>query len=188
MDRYLNEQLSRLQTDHIDFYFIHGLVRPFWEKLYPLRVTEFLDDALADGRIKYAGFSFHDDIGLFREFVHAYDWTFCQIQYNFMDERYQAGTEGLEYAAENGLGIVVMEPLRGGMLTKEIPAISDRWKRDPVKRSLLNGLCDGFGAIPKSQLSFLACQNMSRSCRTLPMLIKDFQTRYLRRNLPLCGG
>jgi uncharacterized protein len=136
MDRYLNEQLSRLQTDHIDFYLIHGLMRPFWEKLRPLQVDEFLDNAISDGRIRYAGFSFHDDMEVFKEIVDAYDWTFCQIQYNFMDEQYQAGTEGLRYAAEKGLGIVVMEPLRGGMLTKEIPSINDLWKKAPAERSL----------------------------------------------------
>lgn len=136
MDRYLDEQLKRLQTDHIDFYLVHGLMKPFWETLRRLDVLDFLDDALADGRIRYAGFSFHDELALFKDIVDSYDWTFCQIQYNFMDELNQAGTEGLRYAAERGLGIVVMEPLRGGMLTKDIPSINRIWRKAPIQRSL----------------------------------------------------
>jgi len=136
MDRYLDEQLKRLQTDHIDFYLVHGLMKPFWENLSTLGVTDFLDSAIADGRIKYAGFSFHDELALFKEIVDAYDWTFCQIQYNFMDEQHQAGTEGLRYAADHGLGIVIMEPLRGGMLTRDISSINNIWKKAPVRRSL----------------------------------------------------
>ena len=136
MDHYLDEQLKRLQTDHIDFYLVHGLMKPFWENLWSLGITDFLDDAIADGRIKYAGFSFHDELALFKEIVDAYHWTFCLIQYNFTDEQNQAGTEGLRYAADRGLGIVVMEPLRGGMLTKEIPAINKIWEKAPVRRSL----------------------------------------------------
>ena len=135
MDRYLDEQLKRLQTDHIDFYLVHGLQKPFWENLRSLGVTDFLDDAIADGKIKCAGFSFHDELALFKEIVDAYDWTFCQIQYNFMDEQNQAGTEGLRYAADRGLGIVIMEPLRGGMLTKDIPSINAIWEKAPVRGS-----------------------------------------------------
>ena len=135
MDRYLDEQLDRLQTDRIDFYLVHGLNRPFWDNLSSLGITEFLDDAIAGGKIRYAGFSFHDELPLFREIVDAYDWTFAQIQYNFMDEENQAGTGGLRYAAEKGLDVMVMEPIRGGMLATDVPEIRKIWDRAEVRRS-----------------------------------------------------
>ncbi|MGB8891552.1 MAG: aldo/keto reductase [Methanoregula sp.] len=128
MDKYLDEQLERLMTDHIDFYLVHGLNDMFWGNLSTLKVTEFFDDAIADGRIRYAGFSFHDKLALFKEIVDSYDWTFTQIQYNFMDEEYQAGTKGLLYAAKKGLGIVVMEPIRGGLLARDLKGISKIWQ------------------------------------------------------------
>jgi hypothetical protein len=135
MDRYLAEQLARLRTDHIDFYLVHGLNQPFWENLSELGVTDFLDNALADGRIRHAGFSFHDNVTLFKEIVDAFDWTFAQIQYNFMDENYQAGTEGLEYAAKKGLGIVVMEPIRGGLLARDLAGVKEIWQKAKVQHS-----------------------------------------------------
>ena len=136
MDRYLNEQLERLQTDHIDFYLIHALNRERWEKMQRLGMADFLEKALKDEKITYAGFSFHADRENFKEIVDGYDWSFCQIQYNYLDEDFQAGREGLEYAAKKGLGIVIMEPLKGGKITQDVPkTIMDIWDQSPVKRS-----------------------------------------------------
>jgi predicted aldo/keto reductase-like oxidoreductase len=136
MDRIPNAQLERLRTDHIDYYLVHGLVGTLWDKMEKLDVLDFLDRAIEDGRIVNAGFSFHGSLDDFKRIVDAYPWIFCQIQYNFLDEKNQAGTEGLEYAASKGLGIIIMEPLRGGKLTDPIPsAVQDIWDEASVKRS-----------------------------------------------------
>jgi predicted aldo/keto reductase-like oxidoreductase len=130
MDRFLNLQLERLNTSHIDYYLVHGLSGGVWDRMAALGVLEFLDQAKADGRIVNAGFSFHGELQDFKRIVDAGPWVFCQIQYNFLDEEYQAGTEGLGYAASKGLGVVVMQPLRGGTLgfSTPPPAVADIWK------------------------------------------------------------
>jgi predicted aldo/keto reductase-like oxidoreductase len=136
MDRYLDGQLERLGTDHIDCYLLHSLNTPMWENLESLGVLEFLDAAIADGRIRYAGFSFHDELPVFKRIVDAHDWTFCQIQYNFLDTEYQAGARGLRYAAARGLGVIVMEPLKGGRLAGHVPAeVAAAWGSAAVDRT-----------------------------------------------------
>lgn len=136
MDTYLNEQLDRLATETIDFYLLHGLKRDRWENLQNLGFAEFLERAKRDGRIRYAGFSFHADRENFKEIVDGYDWTFCQIQYNYLDENFQAGREGLEYAAQRGLGIIIMEPLKGGKIAGNVPeAVLKIWDEAEIKRT-----------------------------------------------------
>jgi hypothetical protein len=135
-DRFLDEQLRRLETESVDFYLLHGLNRVQWPKLYDLGVLDWAEGAMKDGRIGHLGFSFHDDLDTFQKIVKAYNWAFCQIQYNFMDVEFQAGREGLRYAAERGLAVIVMEPLRGGSLTRPAPReVAKLWDSAPTKRS-----------------------------------------------------
>lgn len=136
MDRILGEQLERLRTDHIDYYLVHALNGKSWAKMRDLGVLDFLERAKADGRIVNAGFSFHGALPDFKRIVDDRAWEFCQIQYNYLDERMQAGTAGLEYAAARGLGIVVMEGLRGGMLGRKPPkAVQAVWDESASERS-----------------------------------------------------
>ena len=134
-DKYLNEQLTRLQSEHIDFYLLHALNKKSWHKLRDLGVLDWAERAIADGRFHYLGFSFHDDYEVFKEIVDAYDWTFCQIQYNYMDVETQAGTKGLQYAASKGMAVVIMEPLLGGRLVNPPQPIQALWDGAPTKRS-----------------------------------------------------
>ncbi len=136
MDLILNAQLDRLKTDHIDYYLIHALETKSWKKMKELGVCKFLDKAKADGRIVNAGFSFHGDKETFKAIVDFYDWVFCQIQYNFLDEQNQAGTEGLKYAALKNLGVIIMEPLRGGNLARKVPSdVQAIWDEADIKRT-----------------------------------------------------
>jgi predicted aldo/keto reductase-like oxidoreductase len=136
-DRLLNEQLERLQTEHIDFYLLHALNEKSWATMRELNILDAAEKALAAGRIHYLGFSFHDEYEVFEQIVDGYDgWTFCQIQYNYMDEDEQAGTRGLRYAHDKGLAVVVMEPLRGGQLTlNPPPPIVELWDSAPRQRT-----------------------------------------------------
>lgn len=135
-DRFLDEQLHRLETESVDFYLLHGLNRVQWPKLHDLGVLDWAEGAMKDGRIGHLGFSFHDDLDTFQKIVRTYDWGFCQIQYNFMDVEFQAGREGLRYAAARGLAVIVMEPLRGGSLTRPAPReVAELWDSAPTKRS-----------------------------------------------------
>lgn len=121
MDKYLDIQLERLDTDHIDFYLLHALNRRYWDNYQALGVFDFIEKAKASGKIRNIGFSFHDSYDVFEEIIQAYDWDFCQIQFNYFDEEYQAGLKGLKLAGKRGIGVIVMEPLRGGRLAQVGP-------------------------------------------------------------------
>lgn len=134
MDKYLDEQLDRLQIETIDFYLLHTLNKNLWEKLKKLGVREFLDSAIEDGRIKHSGFSYHDKLENFNGIIDDYNFSFCQIQFNYLDEDYQAGLDGLNYASKKGLGIVIMEPLRGGKLVENLPnEVRDAFNKSNIK-------------------------------------------------------
>ncbi len=121
-DHYFSIQMERLQTDRIDFYLLHALNQGYWDKYLNYKIFDWAEQKLADGKIGHLGFSFHDDYEVFERILNDYDhWDFCQIQYNYMDINYQAGERGLKLAAGRGLGVVVMEPLKGGRLAIEVP-------------------------------------------------------------------
>lgn len=128
-DKFLGEQLKKLQTDKIDFYLLHGLRKERWPKVRDLGVLKWAERKIEEGKIGYIGFSFHDEFPLFKEIVDSNDWTFCQIHYNYMEREFQAGVKGLKYAAEKGLAVVIMEPISGGRLAINPPeGIRELWK------------------------------------------------------------
>ncbi len=136
MQRMLDASLEKLQTDHIDYYLLHGLEANFWKKLQDFGAVKFLEKAKTEGKIVNMSFSFHGGLGTFKEIINAADWVMCQIQYNMLDEKLQAGTEGLKYAASKNLAVIVMEPLKGGNLVANLPkAINDIYDNAPIKRS-----------------------------------------------------
>ena len=123
IDKFFQTSLERLGMDYIDYYLVHSLSNfAAWERIKKLGVVEYLEKAKADGKIGHIGFSWHGNLHDFRKVIDDYNWEFCQIQYNYLDENFQAGTEGMKYAASKGIGIIVMEPLRGGTLAGKLPA------------------------------------------------------------------
>ncbi len=120
-ERFLDEQLRRLDTGVIDFYLLHGLGTERWETVTRLGGLRMLDRARRDGRIQHAGFSFHGSPDSFAEIVAGYDWEFCQIQFNLLDTEFQAGLAGMRLADSRGVGVIAMEPLRGGTLAARQP-------------------------------------------------------------------
>jgi len=135
-DTLLNESLKRLKTKYTDFYLLHGLGKDSWEKVKKFKLLDKLDNAKKEKKIIYRAFSFHDDLKLFKEIIDSYSWDMCQIQLNFMGEYYQAGIEGLKYAASKNIGVVIMEPLLGGLLGENVPPdIVEKWDNSGIKRT-----------------------------------------------------
>lgn len=122
MDKYFSEQLRRLRTDYIDYYLMHMLTdTDTWNKLISIGILDWLKEQKERGAIRQIGFSYHGNSDMFCKLIDAYDWDFCQIQYNYLDEHSQAGKKGLQYAASKGIPVIIMEPLRGGRLVNQLP-------------------------------------------------------------------
>ncbi len=122
LDKYFDEELKRLRTDYIDYYLMHHLTDvAMWEKLKAVGIEEWIDEKKKSGVIRNIGFSYHGNTDNFLKILNDYDWDFCQIQYNYLDEDTQAGVDGLKAAADKGIPVVIMEPLRGGKLVNMLP-------------------------------------------------------------------
>lgn len=136
-EKIFSEELKRLKTDYVDYYLMHMLADiDTWERMKTLGIIEWLEEKKTSGAIRQIGFSYHGNSEMFCKLVDAYDWDFCQIQYNYMDEHSQAGRRGLNYAHEKGLPVVIMEPLRGGKLVNRLPEEAKRiFAEYPVKHT-----------------------------------------------------
>jgi predicted aldo/keto reductase-like oxidoreductase len=139
-DALLEEQLRKLKTDYLDFYLLHALFTERWEGVRRLDVLGWLERKKGQGKIRRFGFSFHDNFDVLKGIIDGYGaWEMCQIQYNYMDEDFQAGTKGLRFAADKSIPVAVMEPLRGGLLASPPPRIKSIFERaglDPVETAL----------------------------------------------------
>ena len=137
VEKTFQEELRRLQTDYIDYYLMHMLTdTDTWEKLKHMGILDWIAAKMESGAIRNIGFSYHGHTEMFQQLVDAYDWDFCQIQYNYMDEHSQAGREGLTYAAGKGLPVIIMEPLRGGRLVNLLPKEAKKlFETDPFART-----------------------------------------------------
>lgn len=128
-DRILEEQLTKLQTSYVDFYLLHALSRERWEHIKEMNLLPHLKSVLDSGKVRRIGFSFHDDYEVFEEILNAYDWDFCQIQFNYMDTEIQAGIRGYELAKSRNIPMTIMEPVKGGMLANVPDEIQAEFRR-----------------------------------------------------------
>lgn len=137
MEKYFNEQLKRLQTDYIDYYLMHMLTDvQTWDKLKEMGILDWLEGKKKSGAIRQVGFSYHGNSDMFCQLIDAYDWDFCQIQYNYLDEHSQAGRRGLLHANAKGLPVIIMEPLRGGRLVNRLPEDAlEIFRKYPIKHT-----------------------------------------------------
>ena len=137
-DKFLNKQLEKLQTDYVDIYLFHGLNKQTFQLVKKYELIENMEDAKASGKIRHIGFSFHDSYDVFKEIIDYYNWDMAQIQWNYVDHNTQATTKGLEYAADKGIAVVVMEPIKGGKLANPTKEIEEIIENAPIKRSAAN--------------------------------------------------
>ena len=206
-DRILNEQLTKLNTDQIDFYLLHALNKDSWKKVIEFDLIGKMKKARDSGKICFIVFSFHDTIDLFKEIVDACDeWDFCQIQLNYLDVFYQAGLEGLKYAQDKGLGVVIMEPLRGGFLAnvpQEIRKIFKEGERPGFHKTPVEWAFDFLWDLPevgvvlsgmstleqtKENVSYAACSAPGMLSEAEHQILEKAHQQFLHYNAVPCTG
>lgn len=191
-DRILGEQLKRLQTDQIDFYLLHALNRDSWKKVLRFDLLRKMQEAREAGKVCYLGFSFHDTFDLFKEIIDAFEeWDFCQIQLNYTDVYYQAGLKGMKYAGERGIGIVIMEPLRGGFLAnvpREVSEVFSEGERCGFRRTPAEWAFDFLWDLPEVGvvLSGMStpeqvAENISYAERSAPGMLSEAEHQILKK-------
>ncbi|MHA1191342.1 MAG: aldo/keto reductase [Promethearchaeota archaeon] len=167
VDKFLSEQIERLQTTP-DIYLFHGLNKGRLEKIKELDLIKKMEEARANGLIKYIGFSFHDSIDVFKEIIDFYEWDCCQIQLNYTDVNYQAGLEGLKYASKKGIAVIIMEPLRGGKLTIpekkliDVPEIKNVLDNAEIKRSMADWALQYLWNMPEVSVVLSGMSNLQQ--------------------------
>jgi len=167
-------QLERLGVDCIDMYLVHNINRGIWKRCKKFNVMDFLTEMKSQGKIKHIGFSFHDSYEFFEEMLDEYPWEFCQIQLNYMDINHQAGIKGLHLAAQKGLGVIIMEPLKGGRLTDKIPpAIQKIWDEAEVKRSPAEWAFKWLAAQPEVTLMLSGMSSIKQLNENIEIVSKE---------------
>ena len=162
VDRIFNEQLSRLQTDYIDFYLLHALEKKRFDKMVELGVVKRLEELKAEGKIKYLGFSFHDDYETFERIISYREWDFCQIQLNYMDTEIQAGLKGYRLAEEKGIPMVIMEPVKGGSLAAFAEDITGMFRELKPEASVASFALRWVGTLPNIKVILSGMSTMEQ--------------------------
>ncbi len=174
MKQIFDKQLERLDTDCIDMYLVHNVGVPIWKRCKKFNLMPFLEEMKAQGKIKHIGFSFHDKLEFFKEMLDEYDWEFCQIQLNYMDKNHQAGLEGLKYAAEKGMDVIIMEPLKGGRITDAIPpTVQALWDGFETKRSPAEWAFKWLANMPEVKLMLSGMSNKEQLMENIKILSAD---------------
>ena len=156
------EQMERLHKDYVDFYLLHALDRAKFEKVKALGIVPYLEEMRAAGKIRYLGFSFHDDYEVFEEILNYYPWDFCQIQLNYMDTEIQAGLKGYHLAEEKGIPVIVMEPVKGGMLASLPTEIEEQLTKEREQASIASWALRFVGTLPNVKVILSGMSTMGQ--------------------------